>query len=116
MPEATINTKTLPQLPLAAVLDELFENGADMMTVETCFNELLVSCDHIRPDGEPWSPPSLLDESKRCSPYKDKTETTPRSASSNHPPAVCFTSPAIREFDDQSRTWCAGRHFFLVLS
>jgi len=43
------NTKTLPQLPPASVLDELFENGADMRAVETCFNELLVSCDHIRP-------------------------------------------------------------------
>jgi hypothetical protein len=29
MPDATINTKTLPQLALVAVLDELFEKGAD---------------------------------------------------------------------------------------
>lgn len=27
----TTNTKTLPQLPLVAVLDELFEKGADLM-------------------------------------------------------------------------------------
>ena len=50
------NTKTLPQLPLAVVLDELFENGADMIAVETCSNEPLVSSDHIRPSGEPRSP------------------------------------------------------------
>jgi hypothetical protein len=29
MPDTTTNTKTLPQLPLVAVLDELFEKGAD---------------------------------------------------------------------------------------
>jgi hypothetical protein len=31
MLEATANTKTLPQLPLVAALDELFEKGADLM-------------------------------------------------------------------------------------
>jgi len=29
MPEKTIDTKTLPKLPLVAVLDELFEKAAD---------------------------------------------------------------------------------------
>ena len=29
MPVTSTNTKTLPQLPLVAVLNELFENGAD---------------------------------------------------------------------------------------